>query len=155
LELPAERAHPFAHAHDPLPSRHRTIPRRAPAVVVDLQGEIPFTVGNTHRRGCIPCMAGDVRERFLHDSERGHVDPEWKRPHLSLGHHPYLEPGRGCLRHQLVEPGERRGRGPRGRLAFLPEDVEHRSELGECLLAGLLDRSKRGASLLRKLLVHV
>src|SRR6266545_2749699 len=161
LQLPTQRSHPFAHADDPLAAPGGAAPggaalwRWAAAVVVDLHGELPVSVGDLHGRGGRPGVAGDVGERLLHDPERRHVDGERQPAYLAVGFGVDDQAGRGGLRHEVLEPSQGPGRGAGGRLPLLPEDVEDRAQLGQRLLAGLLDRRQRAAGLLGQLLVQV
>jgi hypothetical protein len=64
---------------------------------------------------------------------------QFKRADLAIGLGSNLQPCGGRLRHEVVQPDEGRCRGPRGSLALLTEDVQHRAELAQGLLARLLD----------------
>ena len=106
------------------------------------------------RRGR-PGVASDVRQRLLHDPERRHVDPEGQRTNLADGLGPDRQARGGSPGDEVVQPCQGGRWGPAGLLVALAEDVEHRAELGQGLLAGLPDGVQCRAGLLGKFLVEV
>jgi hypothetical protein len=80
---------------------------------------------------------------------------QFKRADLAIGLGSNLQPCGGRLRHEVVQPDEGRCRGPRGSLALLTEDVQHRAELAQGLLARLLDGEEGAAGLFGDLLVQM
>jgi hypothetical protein len=101
-------------------------------------------------------MAGHVGQRLLHDLEGGQVGPGGQGPGpgrpLDGGAHP--QPGRLRPRDQAVQVGQAGGGRPAGRpLLALAEHVQHRPQLLDGVVGGLLD-GRQGAAGLARLLVH-
>ena len=100
-------------------------------------------------------VAHDVGQRLLDDAVGGQVDAGGqavgdaspRRPALAVDAlDPHVEAGAARAVDQAVEVGQAGGGGQRGGLA-LAQQVEHRAQLAEGLLAGVLDGGERRADL--------
>ena len=103
-------------------------------------------------------VADDVGERLLHDAEGGQVDAGGARGRASPVTSSVARRARPRARASTSASRSRRpgGRAPgRGPVVAAPQHVEHRAQLAERLLAGVLDGGERRAGLLGLLVQQV
>jgi hypothetical protein len=94
-------------------------------------------------------MAEDVGQRLLHGAKHGQVDAGGNRPRLARDVERHVQPAAAGALDQLREVmyAGRRGTGRDGAILAPPQHVQHRPQLAERLLAGVLDGGQRGSGL--------
>ena len=104
------------------------------AVVVDLHGEVVVPVGDAHRRGGQPGMAGWRWSAPPARAKRGQADTDRRHAHLALDFGSDLQAHPMRLRDQRIQPGECRG-GRSGLVLLAKKSSSQRSSPSAWLLA--------------------
>src|SRR6266511_3671672 len=85
LELAPKGSHPLLHAKDPFAGSRLRFLSGATPIVIHLNDQVAFLIGDLDRRRGLASVPRDVRQRLLHDSKRRDVDAEGKRSSLADG----------------------------------------------------------------------
>ena len=114
------------------------------AVVVDLHGEVVVPVGDAHRRGGRPGMAGGVGQRLPHGRNAARPTPTG-----STRTSPWISVRPPGPPHAPARPAHPAGRVSRWAIGAgaAGEEVEQPAELAERVVAGLVDRGQGTAGL--------
>jgi hypothetical protein len=133
---------------DALPDAEQPVPAAVAAadsvaVVADGHLDVPVDVADGHVRLRRLRVLDRVRQAFLYEPVRGHVDSRRKLHRLAFDQQLDGQAGLARLGDELVDLLEARLGGERGRLFGPAEDADHSPHLGERLAPGLLDDEQR------------
>ncbi len=145
LQRAAEGGGPLAHADDAVAARRRSVRGHPEPVIVDLDDEVPVAVRDAHAGLRRPGVPRHVGERLLHDPVGGQVHARRQRAGWAGDLDLHRQPG-AAARATRSSSWPRPGAGERGASSSSwRRTPEHRSQLDQGFLAGLLDGRQRRA----------